>query len=209
MFRNGWIESTQGIRLAAFNSNSTSRRDPEGGHMLADKLIAATEEALREVTEARFFRSERGFQGQFLSTLQRSLNRRGLLRGGCILEMEYQKSGRHGMRQRPDIILHIPAEISGGKVTENNFALWALKRRATQTKAREDFCKLDMMFDKLCYPLGFFINIDAKDHLAASYGGKFPERLRTVAVWLDGTIKTSLGSPSCSAATRHLPKAGR
>jgi len=164
--------------------------------MLTDDIIAATDEALLHVAEPRFMRSERGFQGRFYCALQRGLERRGLLRWGRILEMEYQKSGRHGMTKRPDIILHIPAEDSGGRVTQNNFAVWALKRHATEGEAREDFAKLDDMFSLLCYPLGFFVNIDAKKHMAASYCGAFPERVRTVAVWRERTIHTSWGTPA-------------
>jgi len=176
--------------------------------MLADKLMAATDEALREVIEPRFYRSERGFQGRFYCALQSVLDRKGLLKDECILEMEYQKSSRHGMRQRPDIILHVPSEDSGRLVSEDNFAAWALKRRATQTDVFDDFDNLDEMFGGLCYPLGFFVNIDAKDHFATFYRGGFPQRLRTVAVWLDCTVQTSWGLPSCSAAAGHLPKAG-
>lgn len=173
--------------------------------MLADKLIAATEEALREVTAPRFFRSERGFQGRFYCTLQRLLDREAALKDGCILEMEYQKSARHGMRQRPDIILHVPAEDSGRPVIEDNFAVWALKRRATESDALDDFDNLNEMFGGLCYPLGFFVNIDAKDHFASSYRGRFPERLHTVAVWLDGRVQTKWGSPTEAGSHALLP----
>ncbi len=60
----------------------------------------------------------------------------------------------------PDIILHIPTEVSGVGVYENNFAVWALKREATKKGAIEDFKKLDKMFRDLSYPVGFFININ-------------------------------------------------
>jgi hypothetical protein len=73
------------------------------------------------------------------------------------------------MRRRPDIVLHVPAENSSAGVAENNFAVWALKRRSTQSQARDDFARLDEMFERLCYPLGIFANIDARDHFAASY----------------------------------------
>ena len=162
---------------------------------MSDEIITATDAALRRVAEPRFLRTERGFQGQFYCALQRVLKERGLLREGRILEMEYQKSTRHGMSQRPDIVLHVPAEDSGAGMAENNFAVWALKRRATLAEARDDFVKLDEMFEQLCYPLGIFVNIDARDHFAASYDGRFPERVRAVAVWLDGGAVTSWGFP--------------
>ena len=162
--------------------------------MVAHKVVAATDEALRQVATPRFLRTERGFQGQFYCALQRALEERRLLQDGRVLETEYQKSACHGMSQRPDIVLHVPAEESGAGVARNNFSVWALKRQATQSQAREDFDKLDQMFETLHYPLGFFVNIDARDHLAASYRGRFPKRLRSVAVWRDGTVQTSWGS---------------
>jgi hypothetical protein len=151
-----------------------------------DEIVTATDQALQQVAEPRFFRTERGFQGQFYCALQRALEERSLLQNGRILEMEYQKSNRHGMSQRPDIVLHVPTEDSGMAVTENNFAVWALKRRATTQQAEEDFARLDQMFEILRYPLGIFVNIDTNDHLVSCYCRRFPERLRTVAVWLDG-----------------------
>ncbi len=83
--------------------------------------------------------------------------------------MEYQKSFRHGMSQRPDIVLHVPAEDSGACVVDNNRAVWALKRHATQAGARADFEKLEEMFKRLRYPFGIFVNIDAKDGFASAY----------------------------------------
>ncbi|MCJ7545794.1 MAG: hypothetical protein MUP30_03035 [Deltaproteobacteria bacterium] len=161
---------------------------------MIDKIVTATDEALRNVAIPRFLRTERGFQGRFYCALQQILEERGLLQSGYILEMEYQKSARHGMSQRPDIVLHVPAEVSGARVSENNLAVWALKRRATSAEAHDDFVKLDEMFEILCYPLGIFVNIDAMDHFSDSYNGKFSDRLRTVAVWLDGKVVTSWGN---------------
>lgn len=176
--------------------------------MVADELIAATDEALREVAELRFLRTERGFHGRFYCALHQVLEKKGLLKNGCILKMEYQKSDRHGTSKRPDIVLHVPVEESGARVDENNYAVWALKRRATKSEANDDFEKLDIMFGTLCYPLGLFINIDAKRHLAASYRGRFPERLCTVAVWLDGTVHTNWGAPSRAPENAARPQRG-
>ena len=163
--------------------------------MTNDDIIAATDEALRQVAEPRFLRTERGFQGQFYCALQRALEQRGLLAGGRILEIEYQKSARHRMAQRPDIVLHVPAEESGARVAENNFAVWAVKRRATSAQAKDDFAKLDQMFQELSYPLGIFVNVGASDHFASSYEGRFPDRVRAVAAWLKGEVLTKWGCP--------------
>lgn len=102
-----------------------------------------------------------------------------------FVEMEYQKSSRHGLSQRPDIIYHIPVEHSGGDIVENNFAVWALKARANAAAAQEDFEKLDEMFEHLNYPLGFFVNIDTEQHHLASYNGTFKDRLIGISVWLE------------------------
>jgi len=73
------------------------------------KIVRATLAALKEVRHPRFFENERGYQGQLYCQLQAQLRQRGLLDGGAILELEYQKSSRHGTGQRPDIVFHIPA----------------------------------------------------------------------------------------------------
>ena len=116
--------------------------------------------------------------------------------------MEYQKSARHGMSQRPYMVFHVPADESCARVSENNLAVWAPKRGATLRQACEDFHKLDEMFEMLCYPLGIFVNIDARNHFAASYNGKFPDRLRTVAVSLNGEVVTSWGRPEQTRRNR-------
>ncbi len=149
---------------------------------LRETLINATIEALSLVTNPRFFNTERGYQGVFFCELQRILKAEGIVDGNCILEMEYQKSSRHGIGQRPDIILHIPVEISREDVTQNNFAVWALKLRGKDNDAKEDFEKLDEMFDSLHYPLGFFINIASESHYLSEYEGNFREKIVAIAV---------------------------
>lgn len=147
-------------------------------------LINATIRSLSLITTPRLFRTERGYQGEFFCALQNILKEQGIIDGDIILEMEYQKSQRHGIHQRPDIILHVPAEISRANVSENNFAVWALKHRSSQKSALEDFRKLDEMFDVLEYPLGFFINIDSARHYFDEYKGDFVDRLVAFAVQL-------------------------
>jgi hypothetical protein len=152
-------------------------------------LINATEAAIRAVDAARFFQTERGFHGRFYCALQEQLDQAGLMINGAILEMEYQKSRRHDLTQRPDIVFHIPAEYSGATVQENNFAVWALKRRASAVKAKSDFDLLDEMFQALHYPLGFFLNIDSVDSMRQHYNGAYGSRLVTVAAQLsDGQV---------------------
>lgn len=154
---------------------------------MRDALIRATQAAIRQVDHLRFFATERGFHGRFYCALQTQLDQEGILTDGRILEMEYQKSGRHGLTQRPDIVLHVPAE-AGRSVRDNNFAVWALKFRADEGDARDDFRKLNEMFEHLRYPCGFFINIDSTDPKFRHYTGAFPDRVLALAVrrGLDG-----------------------
>ena len=151
-----------------------------------DKLRDATESALRSVVDVRFFQTERGFHGRFYCALQARLDRLGLIANGAILEMEYQKSARHNLGQRPDIIFHIPTEHSGAGVKDNNYAVWALKHKTNVADAKEDFQKLDQMFDDLHYAFGFFININATNPMREYYEGTYSHRLAAVAVYLDG-----------------------
>jgi len=146
------------------------------------QIIRVTENALHAVDAARFFETERGFHGRFYCALQALLDSAGLITNGAILEMEYQKSGRHELGRRPDIIFHIPTEHSGERVKANNFAVWALKRHAIATDALDDFHKLDEMFGSLDCPLGFFINIDSNNTMLEHYRGTYGPRLYAFAI---------------------------
>ena len=151
---------------------------------MSEEILAATVEALGTAAEPRFFRTERGYHGRFYCTLHAALDRRGLLHDGAILEMEYQKSARHEMTQRPDIIFHVPAEESGAYVRENNFAVFALKWRTSRTEAMKDFRKLDEMCERLDYPLAIFINIASERNYREEYTGPFPDRIHAFGVVL-------------------------
>ena len=138
-------------------------------------------EALRRVTRARLFDTERGFQGALHVNLEAVLG--GALPSEAIIEQEHQKRIRsHGIKLRPDIIIHVPT-LTGGDHTDRNFAVLALKRRATRTMAQRDFEALDEMFEQLHYPFGAFINIGSDRNHAERYRGRFPERMHFFAVW--------------------------
>jgi len=133
--------------------------------------------ALRRITHPRFFKDERGFQGELNAQLREAIRGYDLL-DCAILEEEYQKTlKRHGIRIRPDIIVHVPHESHGGSVTDRNFAVYYLKRKASLRRAQDDFNDLNLMFDKLHYRLGFFINIGSAQHHLESYNGLFKERI--------------------------------
>lgn len=147
-------------------------------------ILRATVDALHQIRETRFYSTERGYQGRFYCALQKELMDRGFVDGNCILEQGYHRSAMGGEYQRPDIVLHVPAEDSGAPAGANNFGVWALKRAANTTSAQDDFNKLDGMFHTLNYPLGVFINLDSDQHHFSAYTGPFTERLFCAAVQL-------------------------
>jgi len=149
-----------------------------------NNIINATINALKLIKQTRFFQTERGFQGVLYSNLQEELDKLEILNEDVILELEYQKSNRHGLSQRPDIILHIPAEKYDFPVTQGNYAVWALKYKGSDTKAKKDFDKLDEMFETLLYPLGLFININSDKHRLENYSGKYKDRIHSFAIKL-------------------------
>ena|SRR4028118_888712 len=148
------------------------------------QVLLATLEALRSLTQARFFRTERGYHGRFYCLLQGALEARNILGDDIILEMEYQKSARHHITQRPDIVLHTPAELRNTSVNVGNLAVFALKHRASLNEALDDFNKLDEMFEMLRYQLGIFINIDSAEHHIHAYHGRYGDRIHSFGVQL-------------------------
>lgn len=162
---------------------------------MQDTLIELTIVALMGVTNPQYYLSERGFQGEFYATLRNQLERAGHLGPRAVLEAESQKSARiHGTSQRPDVILHRPRGDGEDPSTTENVAVWAFKRRASRRSARLDFAKLDTMFQKLRYTVGFFINIDATEPYAEEYVGSHSYRLCALAVTLeDGVPNVRVG----------------
>ena len=108
----------------------------------------------------------------------------------AIVEEEYQKRIKiHGIRRRPDVIVHVPTQ-PGNDRRVGNLAVFALKLRATPTEARHDFAALDAMFRALDYPMGAFINIGNDRTHAELYQGVYPGRIHMFAVWqIDGRTR--------------------
>lgn len=159
---------------------------------MRDLIVASTLEGLARVISPRFFVSERGYAAALSCHIIRGIEDGGLMTNGRIVELEYQKSRRHQTDQRPDIIFHVPTEYSGTAPTTNNYAVWALKCRADDEDAADDFQKLDQMFELLHYPLGFFINVNSQSDKLDVYNGSYADRLIGIAVWLkDGEVKFS------------------
>lgn len=127
-----------------------------------DQLLNAVVVSLAAVTAPHHYEDERGFQGEFYAQLHHRL-RDMVLPKGAMLREEYQKKLReHGLKIRPDIILHEPFNpISHRGRDDGNHAVMELKRRATRRTADEAFESLIAMIDTLNYPLGLFINVDS------------------------------------------------
>ena len=86
-----------------------------------------------------------------------------------------KKIDLHGTKLRPDLIVHVPVESShSSSRTENNFVVFAFKKQANKDRAKEDFEKLNELFEKLKYPLGIFININGRSEIFLNkYSGLF------------------------------------
>ncbi len=154
-----------------------------------DELIEYIVLALREITVSRYFNTERGFVAEFYCQLRNQLKETTIFPADTILESEVQKrvSQHFGMRQRPDIILHIPVETGYTENTnQNNFVVFAFKLHADPDDMKDDFMKLDEMIDILNYHYGVFINIGSYPEISLSnYKGPFPDRILDFSIRLN------------------------
>ena len=140
----------------------------------ADRFLTVLRQALRDINEARSFQDERSFQGALLQQLAMRLER-GVLPEDPIIEEEYQKRlPAHGIRIRPDIIVHVPFDRGfAERRDQGNFIAIELKRCATAKKAKEAFRNLALMKKVLKYPLTIFINVDSEH----TYSELCPKRI--------------------------------
>lgn len=152
-----------------------------------NEFLGIFRETLSLISHSRFFETERGFQGQLNALLVQNL--KGIVPNQYVVEEEYQKRFKaHGIKIRPDIIIHAPFEPNTHKDrSEGNFAVIQIKLKASEKDAREDFEKLNLMFEKLNYPLGIFINISSDETHYRNYEGKFVDRLHCFSVELNRT----------------------
>ena len=143
-------------------------------------------ESIRAITAKRFFSTERGYQGQLVTELNKRLKIEQIFPGMPIVEQEYQKTlDNHGITIRPDIIIHIPHEEGTYQNRRaGNFVVIQLKLRASKDDANDDSNNLDLMFEKLNYPLGIFLNVDSDETFFGNYSGKYNDRLHCFAVRL-------------------------
>ncbi len=151
-----------------------------------NELLNVIAESLTSVTDPHYYEDERGFQGEFYAQLR--LRLRGIaLPEGALLREEYQKRlAEHGLRIRPDIILHEPFDPGRHRGRdEGNHAVMELKRHATPGTAADAFTNLVAMIDTLNYPLGVFINIDSSRTWAEAVPEAHRARVACLAVHLD------------------------
>ena len=117
-------------------------------------FLDALADALGAIDERRLFEDERGYQGELLRELAIRFEE-GCFPGQPIVQQEYQKTlPMHGIRIRPDIIVHIPFERGGlADRRQGNFIAIELKRDARERAARQAFGNLQAMKEALAYPL--------------------------------------------------------
>ena len=148
-------------------------------------MIEIIRSSLAQISVPRFYHTERGFQGELVSKLNLELDKTG--GGRVVVEQEYQKViEQHGLRIRPDIIIHTPFEGSDfSNRRQGNYVVLELKLRATQKEAFEDFNKLEQMRESLDYPLGIFVNINAKETFLKDYKKRTDIALFSFAIRLE------------------------
>lgn len=170
------------------------------------RFLRILEDALRNIAEQQIFQDERVYQGELLQELGRRLGR-GVLPDDPLIQQEYQKRiPLHGMRIRPDIIVHVPFERGLAEDRdEGNFIAIELKRRATPGKAKAAYKNLVLLKKKLDYPLTIFVNIDSARTFASLCPGLLAEQTICFAVRLvDG--KTIVKVEECKRTARSAKK---
>lgn len=127
------------------------------------ELLIRVRASLQAVITPRFFETERGYQGALVAELSSRIRDLVIADEGALVEQEYQKTFRqHGLAIRPDIIIHAPFDQERhADRKQGNFAVFELKRRATEAQARGDFQSLLAMMHSLNYPIGIFVNVDS------------------------------------------------
>lgn len=158
--------------------------------MDTDALLSHIETALRTIKHPRFYETERGFQGELLAALHKTLPD-GFLEPGIVIEQEYQKRlQQHGLAIRPDIIIHEPFDPTRHKGRDDgNIAVIELKLDASANEAKEDFGSLATMLEVLAYPVGVFINIGSVRTHADALPQAAKGRITCFAITLqDGSV---------------------
>lgn len=161
--------------------------------MDTDTLLVHLEAALAGVAHPAFFEDERSFQGELLVMLHKTIPDH-VLPEESVIQQEYQKRlAVHGLRIRPDIIIHEPFNPDRHEDrTDGNYLVIELKRKSSPAKAARDFANLIQMMDVLSYPAGVFVNIASERTHAESLPADANGRISCFAVWQDAEGKTQL-----------------
>lgn len=162
------------------------------------ELLICVRSSLQAVTHPRFFETERGYQGALVAELSSRLRDLVIAGEGALAEQEYQKTVRqHGLRIRPDIIIHAPFDtVRHADRMQGNFVVFELKRKATEEQARGDFDSLLAMMRSLQYPLGIFVNVNSDETYVDAAPRPPTGRLILFAVTLrDGHVHLTESEP--------------
>ena len=153
-------------------------------------FIPKLETAINGITHPRFYESERGYQGALVSELNKILP--DLELNGAIVEQEYQKRIEpHGIRIRPDIIIHVPFDSNNNSRSEGNFIAIELKLGSdlTERQAAADYQSLALMCEHLSYPLAIFIVINGSETYFEKYSGPHKDKMKAYIINLiDGAV---------------------
>lgn len=149
-------------------------------------IIQQTINAIQNIKVPRFFNTERGFVNKFSHFLELEIENNNPFPENTIVEAEVQKrlNAHYGIRQRPDLLIHIPIETGlTENANENNFVVYAFKLKGVHSIVNEDFAKLDEMFEGLNYEVGIFINIGSyPNSFLENYNGNYKERIHEFSV---------------------------
>ncbi|MEJ1366289.1 MAG: hypothetical protein RPU42_14535 [Candidatus Sedimenticola sp. (ex Thyasira tokunagai)] len=150
-----------------------------------EEILQAIRDSISSISHPRFYETERGYQGEFGAELRCRLKK--LVLDDYFVEHEHQKNLKeHGIKIRPDLVIHIPFEESVlDSRSEGNCVVIELKLRANQKRAIEDFANLSDMCEKLDYQMGVFINIGSNESHLSEFEGPHKERMRAFAVQLE------------------------
>jgi len=155
---------------------------------MSDQIIRLLANSIRlTLTNERYWKSERAFQSEFYCILKEQCGVKNLFPKDAIFETEYQKRlDLHNLRRRPDLIVHIPTEMTNADVRENNYLVVQFKVKATLRKAIADFKKINELIAKLNYPMGVFINVDSegKAFLGTYSKGEYKEKIHELSVYI-------------------------
>jgi hypothetical protein len=144
---------------------------------------------MENISDPRFYETERGYQGALIAQLTIHLDL-ATLNGDPIIEQEYQKTlPRHGITIRPDITVHIPARSNNQDDRRiGNFVAIEIKRDASDAEAKLDYDSLASLAQRLAYPLTIFINIDLVDDHRRSCSPEIAEQTISLAVCLEDGV---------------------